>query len=836
MKKRFLLLSFCVFLVMGLCAKPRSLQEAQQIANSFSGNTGKTTDLKKGVKSTTQLAFVQEGASQPLYYVFNKGTGFVIVSADDRATEILGYSDAGSFDVNNLPDNFRFLLESYATELEDLSAVPETDAVPMIPVKASAQTGNTSVAPLLGNILWDQGDPYNNFCPTLQNGNKAAVGCVATAMSQIMGYYQWPLKGTGTIPGYTTRTNGFVIDDVNIDNTYYDWDHMTPFYNSESTAEEREAVALLAYHCGISVNMDYDSSSGAYSFDVPKALTTYFGYNENMEIYSRSYYTKAEWDSIIRNELDEGRPVYYSGQSTGGGHAFVCDGYDTNGLFHINWGWSGLSNGYFMLSDLTPPAQGTGGSNSGYNSSQSIIVGIQPQTMPEREEYQIYLASTMEVSDTEIGRNDSFNVDFQTLWNNGARTFTGFVGVVLCDESDKIACVIDSITATFNTLEGWGAERFTIDVPETVADGSYRLCFAYRAEGKSDYHVIRTPVGKPNYVRTRIEGDKIYFSGAEDQQPALRLDALEVVGNLYYDRNGRFRYTVTNDGGEYVSVLVLYMISATSENVYTLGSINPVVIAQGETQTFEVLEPVVLPEGEYYVYLYYDPYNSYETLQTVSPLGEGIPVTVLPTPETSEVNLRLNTPLSFADNSHVDGSDINMTVSITNQGDYFSHIVSAYVFPERGGESLGYVGYQTFTIDAGETRDLTLSGALTLDEGSYMLALFYYDENERSWLQFQPYEYSQLLFTLSGVPTAIDAAEMEKMTVYPNPAHDMMYVRASGEITDIEVYDLSGRRLLQMQPETEGEVQVPVAGLQAGTYMLMVRTEQEVKTTQFIKK
>ena len=207
MKKRFLLLSFCVFLVMGLCAKPRSLQEAQQIANSFSGNTGKTTDLKKGVKSTTQLAFVQEGASQPLYYVFNKGTGFVIVSADDRATEILGYSDAGSFDVNNLPDNFRFLLESYATELEDLSAVPETDAVPMIPVKASAQTGNTSVAPLLGNILWDQGDPYNSFCPTLQNGNKAAVGCVATAMSQIMRYYQWPL-----IIGFMTgMTSGFSV-------------------------------------------------------------------------------------------------------------------------------------------------------------------------------------------------------------------------------------------------------------------------------------------------------------------------------------------------------------------------------------------------------------------------------------------------------------------------------------------------------------------------------------------------------------------------------------------------------------------------------------------------
>ena len=375
--KPFFIVALCVSLAASLYARPRTVQQAQQIASEFAGSAG---NLKKTMGTSTRLAYTRSGDSQPLFYVFNRGEGFVIVSADDRAPEILGYSDAGPFDIDSLPDNFRYLLNSYATELESLAAAPEAVALSAKKVERSTQATGKSVAPLLGSILWDQGDPYNLQCPVMSDGGRSVVGCVATAMAQIMEYHQWPEKGTGTIPGYTTRSQGLVIDEENIENTYYDWDHMTPIYTSESTDEERNAVATLMYHCGISVGMDYGYESGAFSDDVPEALATYFGYNKNMKLLNRIYYTKTEWDSIIRHELDEKRPVYYSGSSAQGGHAFVCDGYDTNGLFHINWGWSGMSNGYFTLSNLTPTAQGTGGSNGGFNWGQAIITGIQSET------------------------------------------------------------------------------------------------------------------------------------------------------------------------------------------------------------------------------------------------------------------------------------------------------------------------------------------------------------------------------------------------------------------------------------------------------------------------
>ena len=423
--KPFFIVALCVSLAASLYARPRTVQQAQQIASEFAGSAG---NLKKTMGTSTQLAYTRSGDSQPLFYVFNRGEGFVIVSADDRAPEILGYSDAGPFDVDSLPDNFRYLLNSYAAELESLAAAPEAIALPAKVVERSTQATGKSVAPLLGSILWDQGDPYNRQCPVMSDGGRSVVGCVATAMAQIMGYHQWPEKGTGTIPGYTTRSQGLVIDEENIENTYYDWDHITPVYTSESTDEEQNAVATLMYHCGISVGMDYGYESGAFSQDVPEALTTYFGYNKNMKLLNRLYYTKAEWDSIIRHELDEKRPVYYSGASAQGGHAFVCDGYDINGLFHINWGWSGLSNGYFMLSNLTPAAQGTGGSNGGFNWSQAIITGIQPQTLPDDGLYQLCMDTTLSVSRTEIGRNESFEVWVNGLWNQGSNTFEGNIG------------------------------------------------------------------------------------------------------------------------------------------------------------------------------------------------------------------------------------------------------------------------------------------------------------------------------------------------------------------------------------------------------------------------
>ena len=833
--KRFFIVALCSSLALSLYAAPRTVQQAQQIASEFAGSAG---NLKKTMGTSTRLAYTRSGDSQPLFYVFNRDAGFVIVSADDRAPEILGYSDAGPFDIDSLPDNFRYLLNSYAAELESLAAAPEAVALSAKKVERSTQATGKSVAPLLGSILWDQGDPYNRQCPVMSDGGRSVVGCVATAMAQIMGYHQWPEKGTGTIPGYTTRSQGLVIDEENIENTYYDWDHITPVYTSESTDEEQNAVATLMYHCGISVGMDYGYESGAFSQDVPEALTTYFGYNRNMKLLNRLYYTKAEWDSIIRHELDEKRPVYYSGASAQGGHAFVCDGYDTNGLFHINWGWSGLSNGYFMLSNLTPAAQGTGGSNGGFNWSQAIITGIQPQTLPDDGLYQLCMDTTLSVSRTEIGRNESFEVWVNGLWNQGSNTFEGNIGPALCDEAGNVVCPLEMMSTLLDRSYGWYSLSFgEKTIPGTVPDGSYRLHLVYQAAGSSDYHVMRAPAGTPNYLQVTVSGDRVTFADAAGFDVDLQLDALELSGNLYQNRDGRFSYTITNRGCEYVSGLILVLESVADGSVAQWGTFNPVVIAAGETQTFEVSEHITVAPGEYNLYLCYDGDNlSSNALSYVSTMGEARRVTVHEAPAEGTPDLQLVSPLTLeGDGGSVNRADIRMSARVANRGAYFANDIVAFIFSESGDTYISYIGYQQLIIDADEEVDVNIDAALTLDDGSYVAVLYYY--NGSDWIQFTPYENSFVYFTLS-TPTGLDEVDgaAGDLAVYPNPVQEVLHVRQAGEVIDVAVYDLSGRELLRLTPAPGEEVQVPVADLQAGTYLLRVRTAREVKTTQFIKK
>ncbi len=829
MKKIFVFV-LCACLSTCVCAKLRTFQDVQQIVNQFEGNTG---GIQKEVRPTAQLVYTKNGSTQPLYYVFNRGTGFVIVSADDRATEILGYSDAGPFNIDSLPDNFRSWLSVYATELEGLSSIPEQTGVIKTAGESKTRATGRSQSPLLGNILWDQGDPYNLLCPTLENGEKTVVGCVATAMAQIMRYHQWPQKGTGLTPSYTTSSNQLKIESVNLANTTYDWDNMLPVYNESSTFEEKMAVATLMYHCGISVEMDYGTESGAFSSDVPNALKTYFGYNENMNLLFRDYYTKEEWESIIKTELDEKRPIYCSGSSVDGGHAFVCDGYDANGLFHINWGWNGLSNGYFILSNLSPSVQGTGGSSGGYNMNQAIVVGIQPQTMPDDGSYQICMDHEMSVPDAQISRSEIFQVTVENLWNAGIKSFEGNVGPALYDDSGEMVCALNLQFKNIVSYGGWSSLSFTGNkIPSWVQDGTYRLYLVYQAGGLSDYHIIRTPVGIPNCMQVTVSGNEVTFGEVSGFDVDLQLDSFEVIGNLYQNRDAKFRFTVTNNGVEYVSCMVVYLRSVTDDETIQWGNFNPVVIANGETQTFEVSEQITVEPGEYELYLLYDKENSYNNIRYLYILG-GKLVTVLETPEAGVPDLQVLNPISFEDNNNVNCTDMNMTVDIINRGAYFSDDIVAFIFPGTGGQSLGYFGYQPLSIDTNETSQITLSGGVGLENGTYILALYYWYDN--SWVQFAPYEDSELIF-VSDISTALDAPEVEGMTVYPNPARDYMYVRTPDKALDICVYDLSGRQLLRIQPETEGDIQVPVADLQAGTYMLVVHTSQEMKTMQFIKK
>ena len=315
-------------------------------------------------------------------YVFSmsEAGGFVIVSNDDRTLHILGFSETGVLDLENMPDEQRAWLQGYADEIAWLK-LHDASIAPMGTI-SGARAGShekETIEPLL-TTTWAQRAPYNDLCPEYASGKRAVTGCVATAMAQVMNYHKWPVAATEAIPGYQ---DGYGVYQTALEATTFNWGNMLDSYSGGETTEQNTAVATLMQYCGYSVEMNYGSTSGTNMFKVAPALKTYFGYNETTTYLSRSFYTNDKWEDIIYHELASNRPVIYGGQSTGGGHAFVCDGYRheyATDFFHINWGWGGKSDEYYVLSVLDPySGQGTGGSssNGGFYFGQEAIVGIQ---------------------------------------------------------------------------------------------------------------------------------------------------------------------------------------------------------------------------------------------------------------------------------------------------------------------------------------------------------------------------------------------------------------------------------------------------------------------------
>lgn len=366
-------------------AGPRSFQQAKEIALRQAAQLGISMDEASSAKAKSKRVKSVSG-EVPAYYVFpnGEGKGFTVVSGDDRLPEVVGYSDKGTYDEENLPSNYVGFMKAYEEMVGQLDNGDSRASASIAEAKALRSSGyqQPTVAPLLGSIQWNQMIPYNKMCPMYNSTDRSVTGCVATAMAQVMMYYQYPESLQADIPAYVSRTNHLSIPQINKGESY-DWNNMLPQYASYEplnyTDAQAAAVAKLLYHCGAACEMDYGSSSGANV--TPAILSTYFGYDSDlMQDLNRDVFTLAEWSQIMDKELSARRPILYSGRSSGGGHEFVCDGTDGNGLYHINWGWGGYQDGYFDVTILNPDKGGAGSGSApdGYNQYCSMIVGIAP--------------------------------------------------------------------------------------------------------------------------------------------------------------------------------------------------------------------------------------------------------------------------------------------------------------------------------------------------------------------------------------------------------------------------------------------------------------------------
>ena len=353
MKKAFILF-FVLLCSTGIYAHPIGVDRAKELGLAFvNANLNQACQL-------TDLQLVYTGTTsrgETSFYVFNFGnTGFVILSANDCYRPIVGYSNEGIFETENMSPELAYYLNSIAEgRCQARKTVQNAEvAVEWEMLKKSGRLPSRNrgkKASFLVETRWNQSEPYNWFCPPAPGGSggKAYAGCVATAMSQVMKYWNHPAHGSGS---HSYNHQGVTLT-ANFGETTYDWDNMPLSINLSSPQEQIDAIAYFMYHCGIAVDMMYSGSgSGAYSEDVPDAVLMYFGYSNKARLRKRDSYSLEEWQAMLKDSFDQGWPVYYSGNSSDAGHAFVCDGYDENDLFHFNWGWGGSSNGWFVVDEI----------------------------------------------------------------------------------------------------------------------------------------------------------------------------------------------------------------------------------------------------------------------------------------------------------------------------------------------------------------------------------------------------------------------------------------------------------------------------------------------------
>jgi len=312
----------------------------------------------------------------PVYYIFNINAGFIIVTADDRVYPVIGYSFEEPWEEENTPPHVQFWMDGYQGDI--LQAIEQNYPAGQRIMEAweryssedpitLSDAPTVDILPLITDV-WDQDFPNNAMCPEdpAGSGVHVPVGCVATAMSQIMHYWRYPETGEGyhcinpIQPQYGMQCADF-------GNTTYDWSGML-----DIPVLECDPLAILSWHCGISVDMEYDpTGSGAYGHKIAPALRNYFKYASGTSYAQRMSYSATAWSNMIKDDLDQGQPIEYLGTGADGGHAWVCDGYQEPDYFHMNWGWGGSYNGYFYLTALNP-----GGST--FNGNQAIAFNIEP--------------------------------------------------------------------------------------------------------------------------------------------------------------------------------------------------------------------------------------------------------------------------------------------------------------------------------------------------------------------------------------------------------------------------------------------------------------------------
>ncbi len=480
MKRLSFFMGMLLFVSMGMFATPRSASEAEVLAAeflqrhpAFSSPSG-ASRVASADALTLAHTHLQSDATTPAVYVFSRANeGFVLVSADDKSRSILGYADEGVFRTDDLPANVRFWLDMYAHEIERASKSVASGAVSS---RSEYATTYTAVSPLC-SATWDQGAPYNNLCPT-KSGERCVTGCVATAAAQVMYANQWPTKGTSS---HSYTWNGQTLS-ADFSKTTYQWSKMLADYSGSSTTTQQSAVATLMYHCGVACEMNYGTSSeggsGANTSLMAQALNTYFGYDAGIITLPKDYMDADVMLDKMAADLQAGHTILMSGRTVNDeGHAFVCDGIQSNGYMHINWGWGGYCDGYFALSALAPEDQGIGGASSGlaFTEYVSAYTNIKPDE-GGKPTLTVTADDITWTSNAQLAKTSPIYFQIDHFSNAGTNTMDGYYGFAIYKDGNVVASPVSNyVGGALPAGYYFNYSQSTSVIVGDLPDGAYEL-------------------------------------------------------------------------------------------------------------------------------------------------------------------------------------------------------------------------------------------------------------------------------------------------------------------------------------------------------------------------
>lgn len=638
--RKILLLMLTAIVCATVDAEPISRQQAQQKAAAFLKQQKPQAKLATtAITKAPRRVNGQVVSDQAYYYVFNTedNQGFVIASGDDVAIPILAYSDEGTFDEENIPDNMRAFLKGYEREiawaiehgyqvdpnasLSPIDNILKLDKRPLsLKANARLRAAKTDI-PYMVTATWDQTTPYNTgvkYGTTASNTTRYTAtytGCVATAMAQVM-YYWGKTKdfrhGANAIPAYNykissqnylgqTTTTTYYVGEKSFLSTF-SWDDMPDELVSKSTSAQKSAVGKLMEYCGASVKMEYSSSgSGALSEDIPFAMISYFGYDKGIKHVQRSQYSVNDWENLIYNELAEGRPVLMDGVDADelAGHEFVCDGYQANSnKFHINWGWgltSASSNGYFALSALAPGATGSGGTSSSegnYTPMSGAVIGICPPLEDSEHETSsldqlsincLYLISPRTI--IRSARNEDAEIRLRGLVFNmqmDSVTYDYCLGIY--NEAGEL---IDYNDLNTNEVPSGGGFYFDHDFyfGGEMPYGTYKMIPICRVNGTEEWFPMQG--ASAHYIQAVIDKETITLTPSQSLRVNNFMSSTFTYQGKTYEGYYTNKASVTNDGLETYTGSCLAAAIIDGE-LAGIGYIEPINLASGETTTTTV--------------------------------------------------------------------------------------------------------------------------------------------------------------------------------------------------------------------------------------------------------